>query len=100
MSRATVPAMISTAVSPFAGGLGGGLRITESSAARLLVTDGASLGLSRGGQISKPSVRSVSASAVVLVAAPVSVLCPAKASDVTCSAKETNPVPTAVSRTS
>lgn len=42
----------------------------------------------------------MSASTAVLVAALVSVRCPAKASDVTCSAKEINPVPTAVSRTS
>ena len=42
----------------------------------------------------------MSASTAVLVAALVRVLCPVKASDVACSAKEINPVPTAVSRTS
>jgi hypothetical protein len=52
------------------------------------------------GEISKPSVRNMSASTAVLVAAHVSVRCPAIASDVTCSAKESNPVPTAVTRKS
>lgn len=100
MSRATVPAMISTAVSPFAGGSGEDSLSRSRRRRGCLSQTVRRWAPSRGGQISKPSVRSVSASTAVLVAAPVSVRCPVKASDVTCSAKETNPVPAAVSRTS